>query len=129
MDKSDHQTLNQSSIGKIVRTRGRLPLSHLREGREKGAMAEPSARPVPIISFLRLRGFETLPDALSPSQLRSPSQGVQLLLLLSQSPRFLCLPCFLTNENAWTVESIKGDARIENMLSNYISSSQIVTIS
>jgi len=38
------------------------------------------------------------------------------------------LPYFFTNHSAKAVEGIKGDARAENMLSNYISSSQIVTI-
>ena len=89
----------------------------------------PSARPVPIIPALRSCGVETLADALSPSQLRFLFQGGQLSrLLLSQSLRFLCLPCFFTNQNAWAVEGIKGDARPENIISGHSSPSQIVTI-
>jgi hypothetical protein len=62
----------------------------------------PSARPIPAISVLRLRGAETLADALSPSQLRFLFQGGQLSrLLLSQSLRFLSLPCFFTKKMFW----------------------------
>jgi hypothetical protein len=84
----------------------------------------------PFIPMLRSRGIETLVDTLSPLRLQFPSQGVQLeRLLRSQSLRFLYLPCFFTNENAWAVEGIKGDARAENIFSGHSSPSQIVTIS
>lgn len=96
--------------------------------REKGARAVPSARSVPVILAFRSRGAETLADVLSPSQLRFPSQGGQLSrLLLSQSLRFLSLPCFHQSK-CLTVEGIKGDARAENIISGHSSPSQIVTI-
>ncbi len=81
------------------------------------------------ISMLRSRGAETLAHESLHSPMRLPSQSVQLEWLpRSRSLRFLCLPCFFTNHSAKVIEGIKGDARAENMLSNYISSSQIVTI-
>jgi len=92
-------------------------------------MAAPSARPVPVNPVLTSRGVETLADALSPSKLRFLFRGGQLSrLLLSQSLRFLCLPCFFTNQDAKAVEGIKGDARAENIISGHSSPSQIVTI-
>jgi hypothetical protein len=81
------------------------------------------------ILMLRLRGAETLADMLLPLRMRLLSLAVQLeYLLRSQSLRFLLLPYFFTNHSAKASEGIKGDARAENMLSNYISSSQFVTI-
>jgi len=82
------------------------------------------------ILTLRSRGAETLAVESLPLQMRFLFLGVQLeWLLWSQSLRFLLLPYFFTNQSANVIEGIKGDARAENMLSNYISSSQIVTIS